>query len=68
MFRFDGVTKTINVPHAFSSVDKGLIDWEVIVNELRQIGFEGFVSIEYEGDGEPESGLRSSLDYLMDLL
>ena len=52
----------------FSSVDKGEIDWKVIIRELKRIEFDGFLSIEYEGKGNPMAGLKSSFDYLNSLL
>ncbi len=65
-------------PHAFPGVDGKLYEGEVlgdgIVNLpealqlLRTLGYQGWISVEYEGIGEPRAAARRGVEYLRSLL
>ena len=47
----------------------GILDWPMIVESLRQIAFDGFISIELgENCREPEIHLTKARDYLRDVI
>lgn len=47
----------------------GILDWPAIIQSLRQVAFDGFVSIELgENCREPETHVRRSRDYLREVL
>jgi sugar phosphate isomerase/epimerase len=65
-------------PHAFPGVDgklylgevlgKGVLDLPAAAARLRQLGYQGWISVEYEGIDEPHEAARSGIKYLRSLL
>jgi sugar phosphate isomerase/epimerase len=65
-------------PRAFPGIDGRLYEGEVLgdgvlnlpeaARRLRQLGYRGWVSVEYEGTGEPREAARRGVAYLRSLL
>jgi sugar phosphate isomerase/epimerase len=65
-------------PHAFPGVDGKLYEGEVLGDGvlnlpealalLRTLGYQGWISVEYEGTGEPHAAARRGVEYLLSLL
>jgi sugar phosphate isomerase/epimerase len=49
-------------------IGQGLLDWDAIVGELIDCGYEGFLSIEFRGYINPVRWIRESRDYLLRVL
>jgi sugar phosphate isomerase/epimerase len=45
-----------------------LVDQEAVIAELRQAGYTGCLSIEYEGEEPPESAVPRAVAYMRRLL
>ena len=52
----------------FCAVGDGEAPWAKILDELKAIGYKGYLSIEYEGPGDPVIGTIESLNALEKLL
>jgi len=49
-------------------VGSGVLSYPPIIAELRRIGYDGFVSFEYEGPGDSAAALRQGMEYLATLV
>lgn len=49
-------------------LDGGIVDIETIVSELRRLGYEGSLLIEYQGVDDPREPLRHNVECLKNLL
>ena len=47
---------------------EGVLDLPAAIRELRKLGYDGWVSVEYEGHKEPKEATRKSLEYVRSLL
>ena len=45
-------------------VGRGVIDYAAVFTALRQMKYEGFLSFEYEGSGDPVEAVREGMAYL----
>lgn len=50
--------------YAFKEMGAGIVDWRRVLQLLREIDYQGFLSIEYENPIDPVRGTRESLSYL----
>jgi sugar phosphate isomerase/epimerase len=65
-------------PHAYPGVDgqlyegavlgEGVLNLREAAERLQQLGYQGWVSVEYEGIGEPHEAARRGVEYLRSLL
>lgn len=51
-----------------AATGEGVLDYPAIIAELRRIGYEGFVSFEYEGPDDPVEMTRRGMAYLKRLM
>lgn len=49
-------------------VGQGVIDYPAVIAALKAMDYQGFVSFEYEGRGDPIRALREGMRYLRELL
>lgn len=49
-------------------VGTGVLNYPAIVAALREIGYAGYLSFEYEGRGDPVAAARQGMDYLCRLI
>ena len=49
-------------------LDQGVVDIPAVLAELDKVGYEGYVSVEYQGMDEPCEALRYNLEYTDKLL
>jgi sugar phosphate isomerase/epimerase len=45
-----------------------LVDHEAVVGELRQAGYQGCLSVEYEGEEPPESAVPRAVAHMRHIL
>ena len=50
------------------ALGEGSVDLAACFRELRQAGFDGFLSVEYEGREDPTTGVPKSVDHVKKLL
>jgi sugar phosphate isomerase/epimerase len=46
----------------------GIVDLAAVVATLRSLGYDGYLSVEYEGPADPRDAVRQGVDYLRRLL
>ena len=46
----------------------GLVDHEAVIAELRQVGYQGCLSVEYEGEEAPETAVPRAVAYMRRVL
>jgi sugar phosphate isomerase/epimerase len=51
-----------------TTLDSGIIPIPAIIRELKQLGYTGFLQIEYQGEDDPRVALRHNVEYLRGLL
>lgn len=49
-------------------VGQGVLDYPAIIKALKQMDYQGFLSFEYEGPGDPIAAARQGMAYLQHLL
>lgn len=49
-------------------IGQGVIDWNLFVRALKEVGYKGFLSLELAGLNRPEKYLKESLDYMRRIL
>ena len=54
--------------YAWVEIGKGMVDYPGVMGVLREIDYQGFLSLEYESSFDPVRGTRASLEYLQQLL
>jgi len=50
--------------YAGTVVGRGVIDYAVVFAALRRMKYDGFISFEYEGSGDPVEAAREGMAYL----
>jgi sugar phosphate isomerase/epimerase len=50
------------------ALGEGVLDVPGVVGRLRELGYRGFLSVEWEAPGDPRPALRRSMTYLRNLL
>ena len=51
-----------------ATVGQGVLDYPAIIAKLKHYGYDGFLSFEYEGGGDPVQAAREGMAYLRSLL
>jgi sugar phosphate isomerase/epimerase len=51
-----------------AAMGEGILDLPGVVGRLAQLGYAGYLSIEYEGVGDPRDAMRTGVTYLRGLL
>jgi sugar phosphate isomerase/epimerase len=51
-----------------TTLDSGIIPIPAIIGELKELGYTGFLQIEYQGEDDPRVALRHNVEYLRALL
>jgi sugar phosphate isomerase/epimerase len=47
---------------------KGLLDQEGMINALKKKGYDGYISIEYEGELDRREGIKLALSYIKSIM
>lgn len=49
-------------------IGEGTVDFDAVLNKLRQAGYDGPIIVEYEGDASPLAGIKACLENLESVL
>ena len=63
-----GLTSRAGRKYIGTVVGKGVLDYPAIIGRLKDIEYEGFLSFEYEGRGDPVAAAREGMAYLRGLV
>ncbi len=63
-----GLTARSGKKYVGTVVGQGVLDYPAIIHALKAIGYKGFVSLEYEGRGNPVAAVREGMAYLRELI
>jgi len=63
-----GLTARSGKRYIGTVVGMGVLDYPAIIRTLKQMGYEGFLSFEYEGRGDPIAAAREGMTYLRTLV
>jgi len=59
----EGYKSLAGVPFLFTAIGDGEVDLVGVVGVLKERGYDGYASIEFEGDGDELEGLRKSVAF-----
>ena len=63
-----GLTARSGRKYIGTVVGEGVLDYPTIIGKLKEYGYDGFLSFEYEGQGDPIAAARQGMAYLGSLL